>query len=76
MPSYERWIRKAKQALKDKNNDLAEDIKSRFSHDPSLWDRVLKEYKEENKPKKSAAIKKAPTKKTATKKVKKVKKDE
>ena len=66
MPSYERWIRRAKQALKDKNEELAEDIKRRLSHTPQLWERVLDELKSETKP-----AKKAPAKKT-----KKVKNEE
>ena len=66
MPSYERWIRRAKQALKDKNEKLVETIKNNLSHTPALWERVLRELEEEKKP-----VKKAPAKK-----VKKAKKDE
>ena len=62
MPSYERWIRRAKQALKDKNEKLVETIKNNLSHTPALWERVLRELEEE---------KKAPAKKT-----KKVKNEE
>jgi len=57
MPSYERWIRRAKQALKDKNKELAEDIKNRLSHTPQLWERVLEELKSEAKPAKKAPAK-------------------
>ncbi len=66
MPSYERWIRRAKQALKDKNEKLVETIKNNLSHTPALWERVLRELEEEKKPAKKAPAKKA----------KKAKKDE
>lgn len=58
MPSYERWIRRAKQALKDKNEKLAETIKNNLSHTPELWERVLKELEAEKKPAKKAPVKK------------------
>ena len=66
MPSYERWIRRAKNALKENKKEVAEDIKNRLSHTPGLWEQIVKEYEAEKKP-----AKKAPAKK-----VKKAKKDD
>ena len=70
MPSYEKWIRRAKNALKEKKQEVAEDIKNRLSHTPELWERVLKEFEQENKP----AVK--PVDKPVVKKTTKVKKNE
>jgi hypothetical protein len=70
MPSYEKWIRRAKNALKEKKQEVAEDIKSRLSHTPELWERVMTEFEQENKP----AAK--PVDKPVVKKTTKVKKNE
>jgi len=58
MPSYEKWIRRAKNALKENKKEVAEDIKNRLSHTPELWERVLKELEAEKKPAKKAPVKK------------------
>ena len=65
MPSYEKWIRRAKNALKEKKQEVAEDIKSRLSHTPELWERVLRELEAEKEPAKKAPVKSAPQKKKA-----------
>ena len=66
MAAYGRFIRLGKQALKENNKEAIEDLKKRFGHVPGLWEQIVKEYEEENKP-----AKKAPAKR-----VKKAKKDE
>ena len=81
MPSYMRWFRLGKEALKEKNEEAIEDIKKRLSPVPGLWEQIVMEYKQENQPPKKVVTRKTPTKKTpakkaVTKKTSKVKKDE
>ena len=66
MAAYGRFIRLGKQALKEDNKEAIEDLKKRLSDAPGLWEQIVKEYEEENKPAKKAPVKKA----------KKAKKDE
>ena len=66
MAAYGRFIRLGKQALKEDNKEAIEDLKKRFGHVPGLWEQIVKEHEEENKPSKKAPAKKA----------KKAKKDE
>ena len=61
MPSYVKWIRRAKEALHNGDKERADDIKNRLSHTPELWPSILKEFEEE---KKAKVVKKAPAKKT------------
>ena len=64
MPSYVKWIRRAKEALRNGDKERADDIKNRLSHTPELWSSILKEFEEEKKVK---AVKKAPAKKAPVK---------
>ena len=66
MAAYGRFIRLGKQALKEDNKEAIQDLKKRFGDVPGLWEQIVKEYEEENKPAKKAPAKKA----------KKAKKDE
>jgi hypothetical protein len=71
MPSYVRWIRRAKEALHSGDKERADDIRSRLDHTPELWASILREFEEE---KKAKAVKKAPTKKAPAKSAPKKKK--
>ncbi len=71
MPSYVKWIRRAKEALHNGDKERADDIKNRLSHTPELWPSILKEFEEE---KKAKAVKKVPAKKAPVKPAAKKKK--
>jgi len=76
MPSYIKWINRAKDAIIEGKTEIAEDIKSRLSHTYGLWEQVLDLVEHEKAlAKERAKATKAAKKPAPKKKQQKVKQD-
>ena len=72
MPSYNKWINRAKDAIIEGKSEIAENIKVRLSHTYGLWEQVLELVEQETaaareKAKVTMEAKKAAPKKKQTK---------